>query len=95
MHTSTRQEGSNTQDVSREQDDKQRSPSSPGASAHAIGDMRQPSSDRALQEEMRKLCKENQDGHDQTIMSLERLERAVADSKGQIKHANTKRELDS
>lgn len=35
-------------------------------------------------EELRKLCKENRDGHNHTKMSLERLEQAIANIKDQL-----------
>ncbi len=75
----------NRQDVSKGKDDKQPGPPSPAnASLNATSNRYQSDQEEMLLEQLRKLRKENQKGHNQTKMSLERLEQAVADIKDQI-----------
>ncbi len=67
MQSSTRQKGSNRQDVSKGKDDKQRGPHSPAnASLNATSNRYQSDQEETLLEQLRKLRKENQEGQNQT-----------------------------
>ncbi|KAI4815058.1 hypothetical protein KUCAC02_005224 [Chaenocephalus aceratus] len=85
MSSSTRNKAPNKQDISKEKNDKQRRPASP-ASASLTTDSNMCESDHevTLMGELGKLRKENQEGHNQTKMSLDRLEQTVLDIKVQI-----------
>ncbi|KAJ4920541.1 hypothetical protein JOQ06_024740 [Pogonophryne albipinna] len=85
MSSSTRNKAPNKQDISKEKTNKQRRPASP-ASASLTTDSNMCESDRevTLMGELGKLCKENQEGHNQTKMSLDRLEQTVLDIKVQM-----------
>ncbi|KAI4791957.1 hypothetical protein KUCAC02_033703 [Chaenocephalus aceratus] len=85
MSSSTRNKAPNKQDISKEKNDKQRRPASP-ASASLTTDSNMCESDHevTLMGELGKLRKENQEGHNQTKMSLDRLEQTVLDIKVQM-----------
>ncbi|KAF3842563.1 hypothetical protein F7725_024514, partial [Dissostichus mawsoni] len=85
MSSSTRNKAPNKQDISKEKNDKQRRPASP-ASASLKTDSNTCELDHevTLLDELGKLRKENQEGHNQTKMSLDRLEQTVLDIKVQM-----------
>ncbi|KAK1905907.1 RhoGEF domain containing protein gxcH [Dissostichus eleginoides] len=82
MSSSTRNKAPIKQDISKEKNDKQRRPASP-ASASLKTDSNTCDLDHevTLLDELGKLLKENQEGHNQTKMSLDRLEQTVLDIK--------------
>ncbi|KAJ4935509.1 hypothetical protein JOQ06_017041 [Pogonophryne albipinna] len=84
MSWSTRNKSPNKQDISKEKTDKQRRPASPAsASLKTDSNMCESVHEVTLLEELGKLRKENQEGHNQTKMSLDRLEQTVLDIKVQ------------
>ncbi|KAF3846978.1 hypothetical protein F7725_004056 [Dissostichus mawsoni] len=73
----------NKQDISKEKNDKQRRPASPAsASLKTDSNTCEPDHEVKLLDELGKLRKENQEGHNQTKMS--RLEQTVLDIKVQM-----------
>ncbi|KAK1877125.1 LINE-1 retrotransposable element ORF1 protein [Dissostichus eleginoides] len=85
MSSSTRNKAPNKQDISKEKNDKQRRPASPAsASLKTDSNTCEPDHEVTLLDELGKLRKENQEGHNQTKMSLDRLEQTVLDIKVQM-----------
>lgn len=80
MSSTSRQKTTHKQDNKKEKEEKRRTPSP--ISTDSASDGRQ--QDQGVLEELKKLRKENQEGHNHTKTSLERVEQTVKDIKAQL-----------
>lgn len=80
MSSTSRQKTGSKQENRREREDKRRTPS-PAGTENASNEGRP---DQEMLEELKKLRKENQEGHNHTKISLERVEQTVKDIKDQL-----------